>query len=246
MADPNDGDESAETPTDRSPASAAPAEAGGETDADASDGGALHSATDSDDPSAGEVPAADSTESDGRSAADESVVAAVDDPDLEDVLNEERRLDTRVRILWIARRLVPALFLGGVAGVLAVQFDLVTETATAVGVGAAVFALVMVYGVVRSLLLYRSWRYVVREDSLYLTRGVFTIVQTIVPYVRVQHIDTRRSAFERTLGLASLVVYTAGSRGADVTIPGLTPERAEKLQSRLKRLAIESEDEDAV
>ena len=103
-----------------------------------------------------------------------------------------------------------------------------------------------VLGALHAVLLYRSWHYVVRENSLYLTRGVFTVVQTVVPYVRVQHIDTRRSALERALGLSSLVVYTAGSRGADVTIPGLTPDRAETLQSRLKRLAIESEDEDAV
>ncbi|WP_123534844.1 PH domain-containing protein [Halosimplex salinum] len=118
--------------------------------------------------------------------------------------------------------------------------------ANAVGVGAVVFLLLALYGLARTLYLYRSWRYVVREESLYLTRGVFTKVQTVVPYVRVQHIDTRRSAFERALGLSRLVVYTAGSRGADVTIPGLTPERAEDLQSRLERLAIASEDEDAV
>jgi membrane protein YdbS with pleckstrin-like domain len=243
MPDPDDGDESVDAPPDRSAGPAAATEA----DVDASEGEPLQSTAESDTDGTGRSDNPDaSAAGDAAAGSDQSVVAAVGDPDIEEVLDEERRLDTRVRILWIARRLVPALFLGGLAGFLAFRFDVVTDTATAAGVGTAVFALVLGYGVVRSLLLYRSWRYVVREDSLYLTRGVFTIVQTIVPYVRVQHIDTRRSAFERALGLASLVVYTAGSRGADVTIPGLTPESAEKLQSRLKRLAIESEDEDAV
>jgi membrane protein YdbS with pleckstrin-like domain len=41
-------------------------------------------------------------------------------------------------------------------------------------------------------------------------------------------------------------VYTAGSRGADVTVPGLTPVRADDLRERLKGLAIRSEGEDAV
>jgi membrane protein YdbS with pleckstrin-like domain len=41
-------------------------------------------------------------------------------------------------------------------------------------------------------------------------------------------------------------VYTAGSRGADVSIPGLRPERAEALRQQLRDLAIESEGEDAV
>jgi membrane protein YdbS with pleckstrin-like domain len=67
-----------------------------------------------------------------------------------------------------------------------------------------------------------------------------------VPYVRVQHIDTSRGPIERAVGLSTLVVYTAGSRGADVTISGLTPPEADDLQTRLKVLAIESEGEDAV
>jgi membrane protein YdbS with pleckstrin-like domain len=109
-----------------------------------------------------------------------------------------------------------------------------------------VFVLLVLFGVVRALLLYRSWTYVVRADSLFLGRGVFTRVRTVVPYVRVQHIDTKRSPLERLLGLSTLVVYTAGSRGADVTIPGLTPDRAATLQQRLERLTTESEEADAV
>ena len=86
-----------------------------------------------------------------------------------------------------------------------------------------------------------------RDDDLYLERGVLTRVNTVVPFVRVQHVDTQRGPVERAVGLASVVVYTAGSRGADVTIPGLTPDRADALQEKLRRLAIESEREsDAV
>ena len=69
---------------------------------------------------------------------------------------------------------------------------------------------------------------------------------TVVPYVRIQHVDASRGPVERAFGLATTVVYTAGSRGADVSIPGLSPERAEDLQTRLKQLAIAAEGEDAV
>jgi membrane protein YdbS with pleckstrin-like domain len=93
---------------------------------------------------------------------------------------------------------------------------------------------------------YRSWRYEVREDSLYLERGVFTRVRTVVPFVRIQHVDSSRGPLERVVGLASTVVYTAGSRGADVSVPGLTGDGADELRERLKRLAIRSEGDDAV
>jgi len=185
----------------------------------------------------------------GIAGTDPAVAAAAADGS-ETVIGESRRLEPSVRYLWVIGRVFGAVFLGGLVGVASSfllgttgQFD---RRAFAIRVGAAVAVFFLLYAVVRAVLLYRSWRYVVREESLFLRRGVFTRVQTVVPYVRVQHIDTRRSPFERLIGLSSLVVYTAGSRGADVTIPGLTPDRAADLQARLERLAIESEDEDAV
>ena len=111
---------------------------------------------------------------------------------------------------------------------------------------AAVFVGFATLGVVLAVLRYRVWRFEVREDSLYLERGVLTRVRTVVPFVRIQHVDTSRSPVERLIGLASTVVYTAGSRGADVSVPGLDPDDADDLRERLKRLAIRSESEDAV
>ncbi len=112
------------------------------------------------------------------------------------------------------------------------------------GIVTGVVALLL--GTVHALLLYRDWRFELQDDALYLERGVLTRVETAVPYVRVQHVDTQRSPVDRALGLSSVVIYTAGSRGADVTVPGLTPERAKRLRNELRALAVESEPEDAV
>jgi len=169
----------------------------------------------------------------------------------EAVLGTPRNLDPKVRYRWVLGSSIGAVVIGAVAGAAAFLSGravpgLTRSPGSATGVAAAVFAALFLVGVARAVLLYRSWEYVVREDSLFLSRGVLTRVRTVAPYVRVQHVDTRRSPVERLLGLSTLVVYTAGSRGADVTIPGLTPGRATDLQKRLKRLAIESEEEDAV
>ncbi|WP_137287045.1 PH domain-containing protein [Halorussus salinisoli] len=151
-------------------------------------------------------------------------------------------LNPRVRLVWGVGAVVTALIVGVVATV-------VDRFVLGIGlwVGLAVAAAALVLGVVLAVLRYRAWRFEVRDDDVYLERGVLTRVNTVVPFVRVQHVDTQRGPVERTLGLASVVVYTAGSRGADVTIPGLTPDRADDLQEQLRRLAIESEREsDAV
>ena len=150
------------------------------------------------------------------------------------------RLEPRVRVVWIVGAVIPAVFVTafGVAGeVIGVRPAGVSPVVLLGAVGVAIALLGMVFAVFR----YRVWGYELREDSLYLVRGVLTRRDTSVPFVRVQHVDTRRSPTERLAGLASVVVYTAGSRGADITVPGLTPERAEELRERLRELAAESE-----
>ena len=149
-------------------------------------------------------------------------------------------LDPRIRIIWILRAVVTAAVVGAVGVGVSTLFDL----PRLIPVGLAV--LLVIGGVIHAVLRYRNWAYVVREDAIYLERGVFTQVRTEVPLVRIQHVDSRRSAFERLVGLASTVVYTAGSRGADVTIPGLTPADADGLRERLKTLVIGTDGEDAV
>ncbi|WP_416839144.1 PH domain-containing protein [Haloferax sp. DFSO52] len=152
------------------------------------------------------------------------------------------RLHPRIRLLWVARAVIFALVAGAVAaaGVLFTPLPIPTFAPVAIS-----FVLLVV-GVPYALLRYRAWGYEIRDDSLYLQRGVLTKVYTVVPYVRVQHVDSARGPLERLIGLASTIVYTAGSRGADVSIPGLTPDGAEDLQDRLKHLAIRAEGDDAV
>jgi len=151
------------------------------------------------------------------------------------------RLHPRIRVVWAVQAAVTATILGLVAFA-------VSRLALSlpVWVPLVVFAVFLVFGVGLALLRYRVWRYEIRDDALYLERGVFTRVRTVVPFVRIQHVDSSRGPLERLIGLASTVVYTAGSRGADVTVPGLTPGGADDLRERLKGLAIRAEGEDAV
>ncbi|WP_136588690.1 PH domain-containing protein [Salinigranum halophilum] len=150
------------------------------------------------------------------------------------------RLHPRVRLVWVARAVVSATVLGVVLGVAARIVPFVpTDVVALAGV-------VLLFGVVHAVLRYRSWRYEIRDDSIYLERGVLTRVRTVVPFVRIQHVDSSRSPVERAVGLGRVVVYTAGSRGADVSVPGLTPAAADDLRERLKRLAIRAEGDDAV
>ena len=84
---------------------------------------------------------------------------------------------------------------------------------------------------------YRSWGYRLRESDLYLRYGLLIRTTTIVPHARIQHVDTRHGPIDRMLGLAEVVVYTAGTRGAVIPIPALDAATAEALRDRLVALS---------
>ncbi|HSG80650.1 MAG TPA: PH domain-containing protein [Gemmatimonadota bacterium] len=83
---------------------------------------------------------------------------------------------------------------------------------------------------------YRYWRWRVEPDRVLMQKGVIWRSRSLIPRVRIQHVDTRSSPLQRWLGLTSLVIYTAGTRGADATIPGLTADEAVSLRDELARL----------
>jgi membrane protein YdbS with pleckstrin-like domain len=150
-------------------------------------------------------------------------------------------LDPRVRVVWGVRALLLAAVLG--AG-LAVVDRFVAAVATPLAAGVVVVTATA--GLLHAHYRYRRWRYALEADALVLQRGVVTHVDSAVPYVRIQHVDTRRGPLDRVAGVTAVVVFTAGSRGADVTVPGLDPERARALQRRLRERAVESGAGDAV
>jgi membrane protein YdbS with pleckstrin-like domain len=58
---------------------------------------------------------------------------------------------------------------------------------------------------------------------------------TIVPYVRVQHLDVKRGPVDKLFGTATLVIHTAGTHNSVVTVPGLTPERAAEIRDIIRQ-----------
>jgi membrane protein YdbS with pleckstrin-like domain len=151
------------------------------------------------------------------------------------------RLERKVLIPWIAASLLVAVFLTGLS--VAVQ-GIIWEISPALT--AALLVLFTVTGILYSVARFRAWGFELRENYLYIEKGVLKKVKTKVPYVRVQHIDTERGPVYRIFGLSKLVVYTAGSRGADVSIPGLLPGRADEIQERLRKVAATEDSGDAV
>ncbi len=86
---------------------------------------------------------------------------------------------------------------------------------------------------------YAARGYAMSDDRLRVVRGVLFHSDTVVPFGRVQHIDVDRGPIERYYGLATLQLYTAGSHGDVVALPGLGHEDAldmrEAIRAHIKR-----------
>lgn len=83
----------------------------------------------------------------------------------------------------------------------------------------------------------RIWqrlRYRLHPTLLQVLRGWLFHTDTIVPFVRVQHIDVTRGPWDKLFGTATLVVHTAGTHNSIVTLPGLSPERAGEIRELIR------------
>jgi membrane protein YdbS with pleckstrin-like domain len=140
-----------------------------------------------------------------------------------------RRLAPTARWLWRAQGLITTVAALIAAGILQ----------SSVGGGAAVWMLLPVVVAAVSVgavpeLRWRRWRYEVRDEEIDLMHGTVRITRTLVPMLRVQHVDTTQGPIDQALGLATVVVHTAA--GA-TTIPALDEHDAEQLRDRIASLA---------
>ncbi|MGI2328891.1 PH domain-containing protein [Planococcus sp. YIM B11945] len=87
---------------------------------------------------------------------------------------------------------------------------------------------------------WERWRYEVREQEIELQHGLFIVKRTLVPMVRVQHVDTEQGPILRKYDLAEISISTAATTH---TIPALMTAEADELRGRISVLARVAEDD---
>ena len=81
----------------------------------------------------------------------------------------------------------------------------------------------------------QRWGFKIGAGQLRVARGWLFRVDTIVPFVRVQHIDVGQGPIERWFGLSHLVVHTSGTHNSTVTLPGLHSDLAAAMRETIRR-----------
>jgi len=80
---------------------------------------------------------------------------------------------------------------------------------------------------------YRRIAYSVGDQGIRIERGVIWRTIASVPRSRVQHTDVSQGPIERSYGLGTLVIYTAGTQHAAVSLEGLPHAAAIAIRDHL-------------
>jgi uncharacterized protein len=151
-------------------------------------------------------------------------------------------LDRRAVVLWRLQAGVRLLLpLGAILAFAPVPFALPGPPGKGFAIlGAALVAWLV--GAVLSIgvfpeLRWRLWRYELDPHELDMQWGLFVVRRTLVPLIRVQHVDTVQGPIAKRLGLSSVTVATAAGKHE---IPALSDAAAEALRDRISALAREA------
>jgi len=95
--------------------------------------------------------------------------------------------------------------------------------------------LVVLYLIIRvPLRRYHARGYQLGGDRLRVVRGLLFRSDTVVPFGRVQHIDVHQGPIARAYGLGTLVLHTAGTHNASVSLPGLAHADALAMREEIR------------
>ena len=87
---------------------------------------------------------------------------------------------------------------------------------------------------------WKRWRYEVFEQEIYIQHGILVVSRTLIPMIRVQHVETEQGPILKKFDLASVSISTAATTHQ---IPALSNEVASDLRDKISALARVDEDD---
>lgn len=88
----------------------------------------------------------------------------------------------------------------------------------------------LILNIVLSTLSFFTKKYAVRSHDVIYRSGLIKNSTVIIPFNRIQHVDLEEGWLSRLFNLKSIVVYTAGQRGGDISINGLEGDLSHKIK----------------
>lgn len=151
---------------------------------------------------------------------------------------EYERLHKNSKISWLLTRLFITIITGAIFFVVRIALERITTNAGTPEyriIGEVVMGVILVLLVLNTFIYpffeYKQWRYIITEDKVEFTEGIFFSKKVTIPIVRVQHIQINQGPLNRILKLADVVIYTAGGQHK---VPNIHINKADEIGDYLK------------
>ncbi len=106
-----------------------------------------------------------------------------------------------------------------------------------------VILLLLGFNMMMAVLSFRKRKFAVRQHDIGYKKGLLWQSHITIPFNRVQHCEVNQGILDRIFELSRLKIYTAGGSNSDLTIAGLSPDRAERMKSFILQKTIHDEEE---
>ncbi|MEG0471763.1 MAG: PH domain-containing protein [Solibacillus sp.] len=151
------------------------------------------------------------------------------------------QLPKKAQTVWRLYGIIQSVILALIAGTvvfLAVKYEW-SQWIIWVAIG------IVVLSVILSIIIFPNirweiWRYEVREQEIEIQSGLFVVKRTLIPMVRVQHVDTEQGPILKKYNLANISISSAATVH---TIPMLLTEDADMLRTKISELAKVAEED---
>ncbi|MGB8194882.1 MAG: PH domain-containing protein [Chitinophagaceae bacterium] len=130
-----------------------------------------------------------------------------------------------LQIEWLITSIL-ILVIGGVA----IFFIKALHQPAIIGMAAGLWLLIIITSYWLSNKSFLRKAYAMREKDVMYRTGFIIRELHVCPFNRIQHCSVHAGPLERQYGLASISLFTSGSDGSDLKIPGLTEEKAAAIR----------------
>ena len=96
-----------------------------------------------------------------------------------------------------------------------------------------IVAIIIVFLMIRPILFYDHYAYIVNSEKVDIRRGIFTITTTMVPIERIHQIEIKKGPINNLFGLSDVYVITAGGVAS---IQYLKQDVAEEIADELNNV----------
>ena len=144
-------------------------------------------------------------------------------------MTELKKLDIRAKESWFMARIITFIIFA-VIMVIGWVFlkDLVGTEIIIVyfSIDALILIFLLINALVYPAIEYKQWTYSIDENKVQIVHGIFFITSSIVPIVRIQHVEMQQGPINRIFNLANIEIKTAGG---SISIPGIHKDEAASL-----------------